>query len=82
MSRNVLLRKAPKTDNSDCLLLSLYRVFPFIAAPKTASFPIENVHLAGHTLTAAELIETKKHTVVTNSRCERHVACDLLAIQI
>jgi hypothetical protein len=54
----------------------------FIAAPNTATFPIENMHLSGHPLTAAELRKTKKHSVVTNSRCERHVACDLLAIQM
>jgi len=56
--------------------------FFFTAATNMATFPIENMHQSGHPLTAVGIRKTKKHTVVTNSRCERHVACDLLAIQI
>ena len=82
ISCNVLLCRANRTDSYDCLLLPFYRVFIFIAAPNTATSPIENKHLSRQPLTVAEIRKTKKHTVVANGRCERHVASDLLALQM
>jgi len=56
-----------KTDNYDCLLLHLYRVFLFIAAPNTETFPIENMHLSGHPLTVAD-VRKKEETHCSNKQ--------------